>query len=78
MTVASMSVGEEMNPSRRHTMEDSHVVLEPGSWKSPDPNMTFMAVYDGHGGECQAERASLNRVYDYKTWHPQSFHSFIH
>jgi serine/threonine protein phosphatase PrpC len=50
MTALSISVGEEMNPTRRNTMEDSHVVLGPGTWKSPDPNMTYISVHDGHGG----------------------------
>jgi serine/threonine protein phosphatase PrpC len=31
-------------------MEDSHVVLPAGTWKAPDPNMTYLAVHDGHGG----------------------------
>ena len=31
-------------------MEDSHIVLPAGSWKAPDPNMTYLAVHDGHGG----------------------------
>lgn len=50
MTAVSISVGEEMNPTRRNTMEDSHVVLSPGTWNSPDPNMTYISVHDGHGG----------------------------
>jgi hypothetical protein len=32
-------------------MEDSHVVLPAGTWKAPDPNMTYLAVHDGHGGK---------------------------
>lgn len=47
----TISVGEEMNPSRRNTMEDSMVVLKPGTWKCSDPTMTYLAVHDGHGGE---------------------------
>ena len=58
MTVISISVGEEMNPSRRNTMEDSHVIHGPGTWKSPDPNMTYFAVHDGHGGERVCEDVS--------------------
>jgi protein phosphatase/protein phosphatase PTC1 len=45
----TISIAEEMNPSRRNTMEDVHVVHIPGTWKCP--NMTYLGVYDGHGGE---------------------------
>mmetsp|Transcript_19386 Transcript_19386/g.40281 ORF Transcript_19386/g.40281 Transcript_19386/m.40281 type:complete len:390 (+) Transcript_19386:88-1257(+) len=45
-----VSIAEEMNPTRRNTMEDVHVVKEPGSWDSPNDKATFIGVYDGHGG----------------------------
>jgi hypothetical protein len=45
-----ISTAEAMNPSRRNTMEDRHVILAPGSWGAPDPDMAFLAVCDGHGG----------------------------
>ncbi len=45
-----VSTAEEMNPSRRSTMEDCHVTLAPGSWNCPDPDMGYVGVYDGHGG----------------------------
>lgn len=38
-------------------MEDSHVVLKPGTWKSPDPTMTYLAVHDGHGGEAVLQQS---------------------
>jgi serine/threonine protein phosphatase PrpC len=50
----SISIAEEMNPSRRNTMEDIHVVHIPGTWKYP--NMTYLGVYDGHGGEFSCGR----------------------
>jgi serine/threonine protein phosphatase PrpC len=42
------SISSEMNPVRRSTMEDVHVVLPAGSWDNGD--MTYLAIYDGHGG----------------------------
>ena len=45
------SIAEEMNPTRRSTMEDCHVALTPGTWGCHDPNLGFFGVYDGHGGE---------------------------
>ncbi|KAL3766211.1 hypothetical protein ACHAW5_002557 [Stephanodiscus triporus] len=45
-----VSVAEEMNPTRRNTMEDAHVVRRPGSWGAPDPRASFVSVMDGHGG----------------------------
>ncbi|KAL7472734.1 hypothetical protein ACHAXS_013105 [Conticribra weissflogii] len=45
-----VSIAEEMNPTRRNTMEDVHVVRGPGSWNSPNDKATFIGVYDGHGG----------------------------
>lgn len=45
-----VSIAEEMNPTRRNTMEDAHVVQGPGSWDSPNDKATFIGVYDGHGG----------------------------
>ena len=40
-----VSVCEEMNPIRRNTMEDVHVVNEPGSWGAPN-DATFLGEYD--------------------------------
>lgn len=45
-----VSTAEEMNPSRRSTMEDCFVFHPPQSWGCPDPNTSFIGVYDGHGG----------------------------
>ena len=39
-----------MNPTRRNTQEDVHVVHGPGSWGAPIANATFLGVMDGHGG----------------------------
>jgi hypothetical protein len=44
------SKAEEMNPSRRTTMEDQYVIHQAGHWNAPDPNMIYVGVYDGHGG----------------------------
>lgn len=43
-----VSTAEAMNPLRRSTMEDVHIVLPAGSWDNAD--MTYLAIYDGHGG----------------------------
>jgi len=45
-----VSIAEAMNPSKRHTMEDVHVTLNPGTWGCNDPEMAYIGVYDGHGG----------------------------
>jgi serine/threonine protein phosphatase PrpC len=50
-----VSVAEEMNPTRRNTMEDVHVVHYPGSWDAPDCTATFLSVMDGHGGRLMAD-----------------------
>ena len=50
-----LSMAEEMNPTRRNTMEDAHVAHEPGTWDAPDGRATFLAVYDGHGGRDMTE-----------------------
>ena len=50
----TVSTYEEMNPSRRNTMEDCHVVHGPGTWGGP-PGLAYLAVYDGHGGCSMAE-----------------------
>lgn len=50
-----VSVAEEMNPTRRNTMEDVHVVHAPGSWDAPDCTATFLSVMDGHGGRLMAD-----------------------
>jgi hypothetical protein len=51
-----ISTAEAMNPSRRNTMEDRHVVHAPGTWKAPNPHMSYLAVYDGHGGIYNVDR----------------------
>lgn len=50
-----VSVAEEMNPTRRNTMEDVHVVHAHGSWDAPDCTATFLSVMDGHGGRLMAD-----------------------
>jgi len=57
-----ISSAEEMNPSRRNTMEDCHVIHPAGTWGCNDPDMTYVAVYDGHGGKCDC-------LYNY-VYHP--------
>ena len=47
----TISAAEAMNPSRRNTMEDVHVTHSPGTWGCNDKEMTFIGVYDGHGGK---------------------------
>ncbi|KAL7554817.1 hypothetical protein ACHAWF_018334 [Thalassiosira exigua] len=54
-TTTIASVAEEMNPSRRNTMEDAHAVHFPGTWDAPDPDAAFVGVYDGHGGRSIAD-----------------------
>lgn len=44
------STAEEMNPTRRNTMEDVHVIHPSGTWGAPNPLASFIGVYDGHGG----------------------------
>eukprot|EP00984_Skeletonema_dohrnii_P036633 scaffold37824_cov161-Skeletonema_dohrnii-CCMP3373.AAC.3 len=39
-----------MNPTRRNTMEDVHVIHAPQSWGAPHPSASFIGIYDGHGG----------------------------
>jgi len=46
----AVSIAEEMNPTRRSSMEDVHVYHHPGSWEAPNQHATFLGVYDGHGG----------------------------
>ena len=55
--VLSMTVStyEEMNPRRRSTMEDCHVVCAPGTWRAPDPGLAYLGIYDGHGGREMVE-----------------------
>ena len=31
-------------------MEDRHSIHFAGSWKAPDPTMSYLGIYDGHGG----------------------------
>ena len=45
-----ISAAEEMNPTRRPTMEDCHVIHPAKSWNCGDNDMTYLGVYDGHGG----------------------------
>lgn len=42
-----VSTAEAMNPSKRATMEDRHVIHAPDAWGVS--NRTYLAVYDGHG-----------------------------
>lgn len=44
-----------MNPTRRNTQEDVHVVHGPGTWGAPNANATFLGVMDGHGGRLIAD-----------------------
>jgi protein phosphatase len=50
-----VSTFEEMNPKRRDTMEDCHVVHAPGMWRAADPSLAYFGVYDGHGGREMVE-----------------------
>src|SRR6056300_1745320 len=45
-----ISTAEEMNPTRRNTMEYVHVIHAPITWSAPHPSASFIGVYDGHGG----------------------------
>jgi serine/threonine protein phosphatase PrpC len=45
-----ISTAEEMNPTRRNTMEDVHVIHAPQTWGAPHPSASFVGIYDGHGG----------------------------
>lgn len=45
-----VSVAEEMNASRRPTMEDCHVFRPAQSWNCGHQDLTYLGVYDGHGG----------------------------
>jgi serine/threonine protein phosphatase PrpC len=45
-----ISTAEEMNPTRRNTMEDVHVIHAPQTWGAPHPSASFIGIYDGHGG----------------------------
>lgn len=51
----TISKAEAMNPSRRSTMEDVHVTHFPGEWGCNDDEMSFIGVYDGHGGRDTAD-----------------------
>lgn len=46
-----ISQAEAMNPMRRTNMEDVCVIHKAGDWDCPDESMTYIGVYDGHGGE---------------------------
>jgi hypothetical protein len=52
----TVSTAEAMNPTRRNTMEDRYVIHAPGTWNAPDPDMAYLAVYDGHGGKYDPRR----------------------
>jgi serine/threonine protein phosphatase PrpC len=45
-----VSSAEEMNPSRRATMEDCFVYFDAGEWNCNNPNLVYLGIYDGHGG----------------------------
>lgn len=45
-----VSKAEAMNPSKRNTMEDAHVVHHAGKWNCNDPELAYFGIYDGHGG----------------------------
>jgi serine/threonine protein phosphatase PrpC len=45
-----VSSAEEMNPSRRTTMEDCFVHFDAGQWNCNNPNLAYLGIYDGHGG----------------------------
>lgn len=49
-----ISTFEEMNPKRRSTMEDCHVVHAAGTWKGPE-DLHYFGLYDGHGGRDMVE-----------------------
>ena len=42
-----ISTAEQMNPTKRNTMEDCHVSLQPNTWGH---DSVYLGVYDGHGG----------------------------
>jgi serine/threonine protein phosphatase PrpC len=46
---------EEMNPNRRHTMEDVHRIVPT---LCGDETLSYFAVYDGHGGKQDQRPAS--------------------
>mmetsp|Transcript_92538 Transcript_92538/g.188396 ORF Transcript_92538/g.188396 Transcript_92538/m.188396 type:complete len:386 (-) Transcript_92538:2127-3284(-) len=48
--ISLVSTCEEMNPSRRSSFEDCSIYAPSGTWNSPDENMAFLAIADGHGG----------------------------
>mmetsp|Transcript_19826 Transcript_19826/g.48714 ORF Transcript_19826/g.48714 Transcript_19826/m.48714 type:complete len:300 (+) Transcript_19826:192-1091(+) len=49
-----VSICEEMNPSKRSTMEDCCVYAKEGTWDGPS-DVAFLGVYDGHGGRDMVE-----------------------
>ncbi len=54
---------EEMNPRRRNTMEDVHRMIPN---LGGDSNLSYFAVYDGHGGRQIAdflEESLENQIY---------------
>jgi protein phosphatase len=36
-------------------MEDCSVYHPPGTWESPDGDIAYLGVYDGHGGRDMVE-----------------------
>jgi serine/threonine protein phosphatase PrpC len=68
-----VSHAEEMNPGKRNTMEDVHrAILKFGGL----PGMSFLAVYDGHGGRGIADyietRLENNILNEMRSSVPQS------
>ena len=55
-----VSIADEMNPTRRNTMEDAFSTHSPGSWGAPSKNAVFLGVYDGHGGRLMADYCEDN------------------
>ncbi len=62
--VLTISKAEAMNPSRRSSMEDVHVTYSPGEWGCNDEEMTYIGVYDGHGGKGGCYTATSKRFED--------------
>ena len=60
-----VSIAEEMNPTRRNTQEDAHVVHGPGTWGAPNDHATFIGVMDGHGGPRRARCTGYGTSYMY-------------
>jgi protein phosphatase len=61
--VSHVTTCEEMNPSRRCSMEDCSVYAEAGTWGAPDPGMALLCICDGHGGREMVEYLEEGLVY---------------